>query len=126
MRAGWLPGYIWALPLSLVGGVKAWRRGIVSWRWWHGCLELVVRELDEGTEECVRGWVVLHAQDEVIYDQTRYHALRHVHQSLVLGPLAPLAFAVCGAVAEVLGGEFYWDNWLEADAREYARRRMGR
>lgn len=125
------PLYLWAAPLSLAGLLVAWRAGIVRWGWFGGALEIFVRDLgrtpDGKIEEGVYGWVALHEPDGVVvYIQNRFHALRHVQQNLVLGVLSGIVAGALALVTRLRGLDPYWDHPLEIDAREYARRRMGR
>lgn len=47
------------------------------------------------------------------------HEHRHVAQQLVLGPLMPIAYGLCSLVAWLAGGDAYYDNALERDARAH-------
>ncbi len=61
-------------------------------------------------------FVVLTVRD----DQTIIrHELRHQFQWMLLGPLFPVVYLLCGLWARLRGKSFYRDNLLEVDARKH-------
>jgi hypothetical protein len=62
------------------------------------------------------GHVVL-GRDRECLDQTRAHERAHVRQCEQWGPLFLPAYLLASIWARVRGGELYYDNWFERQAR---------
>lgn len=115
-------GWLWMLPLTLVG--LAWtlvdraryshrsggvlffvaRPGSVS-AWWF-------RIWSAGAY--TTGGVIVAARAEMLaHPGLMRHELAHVRQAMWLGVLMPVAYCIVGLVAVAQGGHFWTDNWFE-------------
>lgn len=124
----WL-GIVWALPVSLVGALFALLARLSGgyYRVVRGVLEVnggwPARLLRRGFPFCgpaaaiTLGHVVLGVSQEAL-DKTRSHERVHVRQYERWGILFVLAYPLAGAWAWVKGGNPYWDNAFERQARE--------
>ena len=93
-----IPGYLWALPHTLVGLVlMLWYRP-ESWHLRDGCLEAISsRDLIGGpwVGAQTHGWIVFYRdQDMYLRKSLRIHERCHVAQGLVGGPLYMLAYGI--------------------------------
>jgi hypothetical protein len=123
----WL--YLWVLPVSVVGLLLA----LLAWisegslQWIDGALEVSggwpAKLLCRGFPFCgpaaaiTMGHVVLGASQHAL-DTTRTHERVHVRQYERWGILFVLAYPLAGAWAWINGGNPYWDNVFERQARE--------
>ena len=122
-------GYLWALPVSLVGGLLALVARVSGGRyqWKDGVLEASggwpTKLLCRGFPFCgpaaaiTLGHVVLGASQQAL-DTTRTHERVHVQQYARWGIVFVLAYPLAGAWAWIKGGNPYWDNPFERQARE--------
>lgn len=122
-------GYLWALPVSLVGVVFALLARISGGRYLSrdGVLEVTggwpAKLLCRGFPFCgpaaaiTLGHVVLGASQHAL-DTTRSHERVHVRQYERWGIFFVLAYPLAGAWAWLKGGNPYWDNIFERQARE--------
>lgn len=120
-------GYLWALPVTLVGvGVALGARaGGARLAWREGVLEAAGGPLGPllrrgyppmAIAAITLGHVVLaQAQDDL--DRTRAHERAHVRQFERFGPLFPLLYLGASVAARCRGGDLYRDNWFEREAR---------
>lgn len=124
----WL-GVVWALPVSLVGVLFALLACASGGRYQsrNGVLEVSggwpAKLLCRGFPFCgpaaaiTLGHVVLGASQQAL-DKTRSHERVHVRQYERWGILFVLAYPLAGAWAWIKGGNPYWDNIFERQARE--------
>lgn len=120
-------GYLWALPVTLVGvaAALAGRLGGARLSWRAGVLEAAGGPLGPllrrgyppmAIAAITLGHVVLaQAQDDL--DRTRVHERVHVRQFERYGPLFPLLYVGASLAARCRGGDLYRDNWFEREAR---------
>lgn len=121
--------YLWALPVSMVGGLLALVARVSGGRyqWKDGVLEASggwpAKLLCRGFPFCgpaaaiTLGHVVLGASQQAL-DTTRTHERVHVQQYARWGIVFVLAYPLAGAWAWIKGGNPYWDNPFERQARE--------
>lgn len=91
-----LPGYLLALPHTVVGIFICWLAYKAhSWKWNDGCLECVASLTDEGVTKIwgrplaqTHGFIMVFASEGVSKDRRiRIHERCHVVQSFLGGPL---------------------------------------
>lgn len=126
MKLSWMTvpitlGKVWSLPNTLLGLLMAVFLGASRPRYRDGAIEIRVRRIPFRTwfpTTVGQTWGTVIYTDARLesYDRLWRHELRHVKQSLVLGPLFALAYPVASLVAWLTGGHFYRDNWFERDA----------
>lgn len=115
----WLPGYVLALPHTLVGLVLAVVYRSHGWRWSSGCLEAIGGTFERDGRTVTRiwgrpgaqthGWLILYASErarEVV--PLRAHERVHVVQAFVGGPLYALAYGACFLVLFAAQGFRDW------------------
>lgn len=124
----WL-GYVWALPVSLIGALFALLARLSGglYRVERGVLEVSggwpAKLLCRGFPFCgpaaaiTLGHVVLGATQDAL-EKTRSHERVHVRQYERWGILFVLAYPLAGVWAWLKGGNPYWDNAFERQARE--------
>lgn len=124
-----LLGYLWALPVTLIGVMLAWVARVTGGSYMRrdGVLEVTggwpATLLCRGFPFCgpaaaiTLGHVVLGASQDAL-DKTRSHERVHVRQYERWGILFVLAYPLAGAWAWLQGGNPYWDNIFERQARE--------
>lgn len=124
----WL-GLVWALPVSLVGALFALLARLSGghYRVVRGVLEVSggwpAQLLCRGFPFCgpaaaiTLGHVVLGASQQAL-DKTRSHERVHVRQYERWGIVFVLAYPMAGVWAWIKGGNPYWDNAFERQARE--------
>lgn len=122
-------GYLWASPVSVIGMMFALlaRASGGSYMRKDGVLEVTggwpAKLLCRGFPFCgpaaaiTLGHVVLGASQDAL-DKTRSHERVHVRQYERWGMLFVLAYPLAGAWAWIKGGNPYWDNVFERQARE--------
>lgn len=122
-------GYLWALPVSVIGMLLALlaRASGGSYTRKYGVLEVTggwpAKLLRRGFPFCgpvaaiTIGHVVLGASQDAL-EKTRSHERVHVRQYERWGILFVLAYPLAGAWAWLKGGNPYWDNIFERQARE--------
>lgn len=127
LTPGRVIGYLWALPVTLVGlGVALGARlGGARLAWREGVLEVAGGPLGPllrhgyppmAIAAITLGHVVLaQAQDDL--DRTRVHERVHVRQFERFGPLFPLLYLGASVAARCRGGDLYRDNLFEREAR---------
>lgn len=123
-------GYLWSLPLVLVGLLLALLYRPTSWRWSEGCLEAIVagdRMIGKPGAQ-THGWVIYY-RDELARQSARLrrHERVHVRDGLLGGVFYGLAYAFTFAwwfvfvPAVPLGWprwkRAYYRNWFEQRAR---------
>lgn len=119
-------GYLWALPVTLVGLLSA----LVGWarpfRVAGGALICCATPKglwgrffsSSGMAASAWGGVVFLAKEsDLAIGRLMRHELRHFAQARLLGPLMPLAYGLGSLWAVIRGGNSYADNFLERDAR---------
>lgn len=118
-------GYLWALPVTLVGGAAAlvgWTRplgfrdgallcvakpgGLWAWFFAHGFIAATWG-----------GVIVFVDVDAAQNEKVLRHELRHFFQARIFGPLMPLAYGLCWLWGRLQGRTDYYGNFLEEDAR---------
>ena len=124
--------YLWTLPNTLLGAplvpVALLSGGRV--RLVEGVLEVHGRAiawllrraipLAGGAQAITIGHVVL-GRDAAALDRCRAHEQAHVRQYEVWGPFFIPAYFIAGFLAYLRGGNPYWDNPFERDARRAER-----
>lgn len=122
----WL-GFIWALPVTLVGlalalvtcsRIDSVRDGawvLAARPWW-------TRHFFERFHVAAYCWgATIHMPGhDWRYDPTAVvrHELVHFKQARIFGVFLPIVYGVCALTAWAQGGHPYRDNWLERWARE--------
>jgi len=99
-----IPGYLWALPMSLVGlllGLTLYFPKRIRWR--DGCLEIVPRRENLIGGPWVGGqtygWVIFLRDERMLeHAELAVHERGHVVQALLLGPLFPVAYGILFAI----------------------------
>jgi hypothetical protein len=115
--------YAWAAPTSLVGllvgvltlcsgGTVQRRRGTLEFhggfsRWSADAFHFSAMTL---------GHVII-GRDRLCLEICREHEQAHVRQVERWGAAFIPAYLLASLVARWQGGDFYWDNWFERDAR---------
>lgn len=124
--AGWALGWVWALPVTLLGYVlglplarvvRITRGGVVHFAARpRGLMQWAMRRLH--VSAYTLGTTVTHLEPQGPWDERLLcHEDAHVVQTLVLGPLfLPVYFAASGWAA-LRGRDAYRDNWFEVRAR---------
>jgi hypothetical protein len=120
-------GHLWVLPLTLIGLVEmavmgrplAYRLSLSE-----GLVLIYDSELFGVTtlRGCNMGAVTMVRLGPGV-PECLAHEQRHMRQGMVMGVFTLLVYPILGLVAKARGGHWYYDNWLERDAREHARRR---
>jgi hypothetical protein len=126
-------GYIWSLPVTVIGllaALVAWTKPVTTYRGtWvlqakpGGIAYWFLKRF--GKTAYTWGAIVTVAPVQQYWPPEFYfrllnHERRHMVQAMWFGPLMPLVYVVCSVWAWVKGGAAYRDNILEADAREHA------
>ncbi|MEW6120948.1 MAG: hypothetical protein AB1593_12755 [Pseudomonadota bacterium] len=123
-----LLGYLWPLPVTLLGALLAWlaRASGGEWRCVDGVLEAAggwpARMLRRGfpfsgaVAAITLGHVVLGASTRDL-EATRVHERAHVRQFERWGVLMLVLYPLAGLLAWMRGGDPYRDNSFERDAR---------
>jgi hypothetical protein len=119
-----LPGYLWALPATLIGLALALPNGARRPRWSDGCLELEARRMIGRPLAQTWGWLIFYT---VSIDDApaigfrdnyrlRAHERAHVVQGFVGGPLFLIAYAACFVWLYLarLDDELEWRDWRPA------------
>jgi hypothetical protein len=122
-----LIGYLWALPVSLpaagvallslaTGGTAEWREGALESS--GGILRWVLRRVypPMSITAITLGHVIL-AQTEIDLERTRAHERIHVRQYERWGPFFPALYVAASLIAFLEGGDAYFDNRFEREAR---------
>ncbi len=127
MRAIHVVGHVWMLPVSAFGVAHAVLGARFSSLTSDGVLQFVAKP--EGVlgrvmkrfriSAYTTGAVIVYATPAGPRSHRLYqHELAHVHQTMQLGPLMPVAYAACSLWQLLRGGHVYRDNWFERQARE--------
>lgn len=114
--------WLWALPQELFGIL--WALAVCrprAARIYKGALELTVGWLPMGASGETFGMVRLYVADAPS-PALRAHEETHTIQSWILGPLWGPFYGIACIVAELGGGNFYFDNAFERWARARAAR----
>lgn len=96
------PGYLWALPSSMIAftiAVVFYRA--TDWRWSDGCLEAIGGDRMWGRPgaQCVGSIIVYRDERHRAYGVIRAHERVHAWQSMLLGPLfLPVYFVIWSAL----------------------------
>lgn len=118
-------GHFWCFPMTLVGVLVAYAGGgrflthdSDGVLYFEGSRGLLKRFFDLGYGGfCIGGVIVFRHPHYLANTRLVRHEKRHFRQFQVLGCLMPLAYGAASLVALARGGEAYWDNWFEEDAR---------
>lgn len=125
-----LLGWLWALPVSIVGELVAalcrcrpvetiggsWDDPIEYVARRDGFLAWWFRRRDFGA--FTLGDVIIYRDLDALSSPTlRAHELRHVQQYRRLGIFFFVVYQLCSLLALVMGRDAYRENWLEMDAR---------
>lgn len=123
-------GWLWALPVSVVGELVAavfrctpietvggpWDDPIEYVARGKGVLAWWFRQRDFGA--FTFGDVIIYRDLEQLGSPTlRAHERRHVEQYRRLGPFFFVVYRLCSLLAWVMGRDAYRQNWLEMDAQ---------
>lgn len=128
-----LPGYLWALPHTLVGLALAIVYRAHSW-WWHqGVLVAIGGKRPDGSTRIwgnpgaqTHGWLLFAAsEDEFARRDLRVHEFVHVVQGFVGGPLYMLAYGACFLWAWMVRGFGPWHEAYAANPFERMAYRIG-
>jgi hypothetical protein len=120
-------GMVWASPISLVALLIALpvllSRCTIFWNGRAlelsgGAVSTVLRVLsfNRAIDAITLGHVIL-ARDLACAARWRAHEMVHVRQFERWGALMPIAYAAASLIAWWRGGDAYWDNAFEVDAR---------
>lgn len=129
-----LPGYVWALPMTLIGIVMCLIFRSHSWRWSNGCIECVAGKYPDGTTRIVgkpgaQTWGFLIVYAEPKYREIpwlRVHERVHVVQGLLGGPLFVLAYIACFYHNYYTNGRQYYEAYRHNPFEEWAYDRESR
>lgn len=121
-----LLGFLWSLPVTLVGLVVVCVSGptSASWRWWgwhgvRGILEFRTRRIIGGYQGQTFGHVQLYVEGAEP-QRLRKHEDTHTLQGDLFGALNLPIYGACSLVSRLTGGGWYYGNALEAWARSWA------
>lgn len=127
VQLGWLVGYLWAVPLTVLGVAQAVLGGARFHSLGPGGVLYFVARRRGAIRSFVRafrvsaytwGAVVTFADQGGPRDERLCsHELAHVGQAFVCGPLMPLAYMASSLYQALRGGHVYRDNWFEVRAR---------
>jgi hypothetical protein len=111
-------GYLWALPVSVLGLLLAILYMPRQMRWSDGALEFQARWIfpwwwSVGGQTI--GFVIFYSKGWG-RPHTRLHERWHVRQAMILGPLFPVLYGLASLVAACAGLDFYRDNAFELQA----------
>lgn len=120
----YLPGYLLALPMTLIGVLVAMWYQAYGWQWRDGCVECWVPDLSDRVA-MTAGWLVIYRQPQTDNDLSwidiaRVHERAHVVQGLVLGPLfwvLYFAWFLPAWVTRSVSFQTYYRNPFERHAR---------
>lgn len=124
-------GYVWALPLTIIGLLLSLFYRAHSWRWSDGCLEAIGGTRPDGSSRIFGepnaqtwGWLIFY-DSEVMrdYDPIRVHERVHVVQAFIGGVLFGIAYVACWAWLR-LNGRSFWKAYRENPFEEQAYARM--
>ncbi len=120
--------YLWAAPATFAGlflVALAWQGG-TRWRWHDGVLEVSSPRIawwlgrawhgGSGFAAVTLGHVVLGRCEQTLA-RCRVHERAHVRQFERWGLLLLPAYLVAGVLARIKGGDSYFDNHFEVQAR---------
>lgn len=114
-------GFLWSLPLTLVGFLLALPYGPRAARWTGGVLLIrVTWVIGFATTLGQTFGVVIFVKPDQPTERLLAHEREHTRQGFLWGPLFVLAYPVACLVAWLRGGHFYRDNWFEVAARRAA------
>lgn len=99
------PGYMIALPHTIIGLILALAYRGRDWRWHAGCLEVVAGTFTRDGKQVTRiwgrpaaqthGWLIVYADKYARADtEIRVHERVHVVQGMIGGPLYVLAYGL--------------------------------
>lgn len=120
--------YVWAAPVTLFGlllVLLSFGRDM-HWRWRNGVLEvssprlrqlLSAKWLGGGQFLAMTVGHVVLGRDQHTLARCRVHERMHVAQVERWGVTFPLCYLLAGVFAKLRGGQFYWDNVFEVEAR---------
>lgn len=118
-----IPGYLWALPSSMVAfTIAAVFYRATDWRWSDGCLEAIGgagRMWGNPGAQCVGNVIVYKDERHRSHPDVRSHERVHAWQSMMLGPLfLPVYFAIWGVLWLRFrnGWTTYWRHPMETQA----------
>jgi hypothetical protein len=116
-----LPGYLWSLPVVLVGFIFAAFYGCTSWRWVDGVLTCVSpRPMVGNPAGQTFGWLSMYSSEkERATPYMRVHEYCHTAQTFVLGVLWFVAYGIMWLVEYAHTRDFwaaYRADWFEDEA----------
>jgi len=127
MRYHWyyFPGYLWALPATIVGLLLVLIYRPKVWRWSDGCLEAITNKPMIGKPAAqTHGWLIYYRDDVVRSNPgLRVHERIHVLQGFVGGPLFMLAYVLHFLWLFAMTG---FGDWKTAYMRIWAERQAFR
>lgn len=110
---------LFALPILLSGGSSRRVQGVLpGWLVQGRFGDLLLRNHPVGAVNAMAIGHLVVAERGMINQRILRHEMEHVRQAACWGVLFPLAYLVASAVALLRGGEAYWDNRFEVDARK--------
>jgi len=90
-----LPGYVLALPNTVIGLVLSLFYGAHHWRWSDGCLEATCKRIIGNPGAQTHGFVIFYSHNEFrARPGLRVHERVHVVQGMLGGPLFVLAYGL--------------------------------
>lgn len=110
-------GFLWSMPVTLIGLAYAGFLGPQEGKIRNGCLWIRCSRLPYGFAATTQGHVISYVR---LSPRIETHELRHVAQCDLFGPLILLLYPLCSLVSRLRGTGWYWGNALEADARKAA------
>lgn len=127
MKWRWfLPGYLWSLPLTLIGFVLCLVYRAHSFKWHEGVLTCLAGKLPDGRTRIwgrpgaqTHGWLVICADEGQRQRQDlRVHEYVHVKQAFVGGVLYGLAYGLLFLVIWTTKGFGPWHDAYRANPFE--------
>lgn len=120
-------GWLWALPMTLIGGVVflcvfGIRGARVRWRGNHGTVLVIEVEVAWLPYDAVTmGSIQAYRSGVLRTDRLRRHEDTHTFQGYLFGILNLVAYGVGSLVSKIGGTGWYTGNFLEAWARSWSK-----
>ncbi len=116
---GRVHGWLWALPMTLLGALRLILYRPQRIRWVDGVLEVDVKTIIPGWAMGQTVGMLSVFMDGELNAPLRAHEHRHAWQFAIYGPLMLLLYPLAGFFSWVGGGGFYRGNYFEQDARAH-------